>query len=521
MQKVLIANRGEIAVRVARACRDAGLTSVAVYADPDRDALHVRRGRRGLRPRRHHARRHLPGHRQAPRRREAVRRRRRPPRLRLPLRERRLRPGRHRRRADLDRPLPAGDPRLGDKVTARHIATRAGAPLVPGTTDPVDGRRRGRRVRRGARPAGRHQGRLRRRRPRPEGRPHHGGDPRAVRLRRPRGRRPRSAAASASSSGTWTSPRHVEAQVLADTARQRDRRRHPRLLAAAPPPEAGRGGARAVPHRRAARADPRRRPRPSAARPATTAPAPSSTSSARTASISFLEVNTRLQVEHPVTEETSRHRPGPRAVPDRRRREAARSPRTPTPRGHAIEFRINGEDAGRNFLPAPGTVTALRDPAGPRRAGGLRRRVRRRGRRRVRLAAGQADRHRRDPRARRWSAPAARWTRWSSRAWPPCCRSTAPSSATRPSPPSRSRVHTRWIETEWDNQVPPYDAAAGRAEEAGAAADRRRRGRRQAARGRRCPPASAAGGAAPRPPAAQAAQARRRAAAARRRPATP
>ena len=80
--------------------------------------------------------------------------------------------------------------------------------------------------------------------------------------------------------------------------------------------------------------------------------------------ISFLEVNTRLQVEHPVTEETS----GIDLVREQFRiaeGEPLRFDEDPTPRGHAFEFRINGEDPGRNFLPAPGTVTDYREPAGP------------------------------------------------------------------------------------------------------------------------------------------------------------
>ena len=80
--------------------------------------------------------------------------------------------------------------------------------------------------------------------------------------------------------------------------------------------------------------------------------------------ISFLEVNTRLQVEHPVTEETS----GIDLVREQFRiaeGEKLRFDVDPSPSGHAFEFRINGEDPGRNFLPAPGTVTAYHEPSGP------------------------------------------------------------------------------------------------------------------------------------------------------------
>src|SRR5207237_2246425 len=80
--------------------------------------------------------------------------------------------------------------------------------------------------------------------------------------------------------------------------------------------------------------------------------------------VSFLEVNTRLQVEHPVTEETS----GIDLVREQFRiadGEVLRFAEDPAPRGHSFEYRINGEDPGRNFMPAPGAVTRYREPAGP------------------------------------------------------------------------------------------------------------------------------------------------------------
>ena len=259
MHTVLIANRGEIAVRVARACRDAGLRSVAVYADPDRDALHVRIADEafalsGSTPKdsyldmaklldvaaRSGADAVHPGY------------------------------GFLSENADFAQavidagltwigPTPQAIRDLGDKVTARHIALKVGRP--PGAGHQGTGRRgrRGGRVRPGARPAGGDQGRLRRRWPRPQGRAHPGGDPRAVRIGGARG-------------GHRLRPRRVLRRAVPGPAparrgagagrpaRHRRRGRHPGLLAAASLPEAGRGGARAVPDRRSAGQHPHRRP---------------------------------------------------------------------------------------------------------------------------------------------------------------------------------------------------------------------------------------------------------------------
>ena len=200
-------------------------------------------------------------------------------------------------------PSPEAIDALGDKVKARHIAARANAPLVPGTADPVEDADEIVAFADGARPAGGDQGGVRRRRPRAEGRPHAGGDPRAVRVGDPRGRR-------------GVRPRRVLRRALprpaaprrdpvpGRPARQRRRGLHPRLLAAAPAPEAGRGGARAVPHRGAER----RAVRASKAILAEASYAGAGTCEflvGQDGTISFLEVNTRLQVEHPVTEEVT------------------------------------------------------------------------------------------------------------------------------------------------------------------------------------------------------------------------
>jgi acetyl-CoA/propionyl-CoA carboxylase biotin carboxyl carrier protein len=362
VRKVFIANRGEIAVRIVRACRDAGLGSVAVYADSDRDAPHVRLADEAYA---------LVGGTAA----ETY--------LRIDklidLAARSgadaVHPGYGFLAENADFATAVGDAGLtwigptpqairdlGDKVTARHIAARAGAPLVPGTVEPVGGPDEvlafaiGHGLPVAIKAA-------------------FGGGGRGLKVARSMDEIPalfesatREAVAAFGRGECFVEryldrPRHVEAQVLADlhgnviVVGTRDcslQRRHQKLVEEAPAPflsdaqraqihdsaraicrEAGYHGAGTVEYLVGA-----------------------------DGTISFLEVNTRLQVEHPVTEETA----GIDLVREQFRiasGEKLRFDADPAPRGHSIEFRINGEDPGRNFLPAPGTVTTLRLPAGP------------------------------------------------------------------------------------------------------------------------------------------------------------
>ncbi|MEV4148298.1 acetyl/propionyl/methylcrotonyl-CoA carboxylase subunit alpha [Amycolatopsis sp. NPDC049691] len=360
--KILVANRGEIAVRVIRAAKDAGLASVAVYADPDRDAPHVRLADEAFA---------LGGTTAA----ESY------------LNFDKLLDAAKRSGADsvhpgygflsenadfaqavLDAgltwigPSPQAIRDLGDKVTARHIAMRAGAPLVPGTKEPVKD------AQEIVAFADEH------------GLPvaikaAFGGGGRGLKVARTREEIPelfesatREAVAAFGRGECFVEryldkPRHVEAQVLADmhgnaiVVGTRDcslQRRHQKLVEEAPAPflsdeqrkrihesakaickEAGYYGAGTVEYL-----------------------------VATDGTISFLEVNTRLQVEHPVSEETT----GLDLVREMfriARGEKLRITEDPEPRGHSIEFRINGEDAGRGFLPAPGTVTKFVAPSGP------------------------------------------------------------------------------------------------------------------------------------------------------------
>nr|WP_202542960.1 biotin carboxylase N-terminal domain-containing protein [Streptomyces sp. SID8382] len=361
VRKVLIANRGEIAVRVARACRDAGIASVAVYADPDRDAVHVRAADEAYA---------LGGDTPAASYLDQTK-------VLAAAAESgadAIHPGygflsenAEFAQAVLDAgltwigPPPHAIRDLGDKVAARHIAQRAGAPLVAGTPDPVTGadeviafaEQHGLPIAIKAA---------------------FGGGGRGLKVARTMEEVPelydsavREAVAAFGRGECFVEryldkPRHVETQCLADThgnvvvVSTRDcslQRRHQKLVEEAPAPfltqeqtaqlyaaskailkEAGYVGAGTVEFL-----------------------------VGNDGTISFLEVNTRLQVEHPVTEEVT----GIDLVREMFRIAdgEAIGYDDPPMRGHSFEFRINGEDPGRNFLPAPGTVTSFVPPTGP------------------------------------------------------------------------------------------------------------------------------------------------------------
>ncbi|MFI5981537.1 acetyl/propionyl/methylcrotonyl-CoA carboxylase subunit alpha [Streptomyces sp. NPDC051555] len=454
MRKVLIANRGEIAVRVARACRDAGIASVSVYADPDRDALHVRAADEafalgGDTP----AASYLdiakvlqaaadsgadaihPGYGFLSENAEFA-------------------------QAVIDAgliwigPPPQAIRDLGDKVAARHIALRAGAPLVAGTPDPVSG---------------------------PDevvafatehGLPiaikaAFGGGGRGLKVARTLEEIPelydsavREAVAAFGRGECFVEqyldkPRHVETQCLADShgnvvvVSTRDcslQRRHQKLVEEAPAPflseaqnaelyaaskailkEAGYVGAGTVEFLVSA-----------------------------DGLISFLEVNTRLQVEHPVTEEVA----GIDLVREMFRiadgEELGYG--DPVLRGHSFEFRINGEDPGRGFLPAPGTVTRFAPPSGPG----------------VRLDAGVESGSvigpawdsllaklivtgaTRQQALQRAARALAEFEIEGMATAVPFHRAVVVDPAFAPSDGNPFTVHTRWIETEFVNEIPAF-----------------------------------------------------------------
>ncbi|MDP9465977.1 MAG: ATP-grasp domain-containing protein [Actinomycetota bacterium] len=361
MRKVLIANRGEIAVRVARACRDHGLTSVAVYAEPDRDAVHVRVADEafalgGTTPADSYLRIDKVLQALADSGADAVH------------------PGygflsenAEFAQAVLDAgatwigPSPAAIAALGDKTTARHIALKIGAPLAPGTADPVSG------VDEVLAFVAEH------------GLPvaikaAFGGGGRGLKIARTEQEIPelydsavREAVAAFGRGECFVErylkePRHVETQVLADThgnvvvVSTRDcslQRRYQKVVEEAPAPFLSEEQTAQL---YAASKDIIREAEYVGA-------GTCEFLVAQDGLISFLEVNTRLQVEHPVTEEVT----GIDLVREQFRiaEGQALTFRDPEPRGHSFEFRLNGEDPGRGFLPAPGTVTTFVAPGGP------------------------------------------------------------------------------------------------------------------------------------------------------------
>jgi acetyl-CoA/propionyl-CoA carboxylase biotin carboxyl carrier protein len=361
MKRVLIANRGEIALRVIRACKDHGLESVAMYSDEDRDALHAQSADfayslNGIVAKDTYL--NIP---------KIIA-------LAKEAKADAVHPGYGflSENADFAQavvdagliwigPPPAAISALGDKVSARRIAAAAGAPLVAGTKDPVTG----------------HEEVLAF--AKEHGLPvaikaAFGGGGRGLKVARTMEEIPelyasavREAIAGFGRGECFVEryldkPRHVETQVLVDkhghavVVSTRDcslQRRHQKLVEEAPAPfltdaqneelyrsskaimkEAGYIGAGTCEFL-----------------------------VGKDGTISFLEVNTRLQVEHPVSEEVT----GIDLVREQFRIAMGENLGfdDPVVRGHSIEFRINGEDPGRSFLPAPGRITAWNIPTGP------------------------------------------------------------------------------------------------------------------------------------------------------------
>ncbi len=467
LEKVLIANRGEIAVRIARACKDAGIGSVAVYAEPDRDAVHVKVADEayslgGSTPgdsylvvdklldvaKRSGADAVHPGYGF-------------------------LAENANFAQAVLDAglvwigPPPSAIDGLGDKVKARHIAQKAGAPLVPGTKDPVSGadevvafaKEHGLPVAIKAA---------------------YGGGGRGLKVARELDEIPhlydsavREAVTAFGRGECFVErfldhPRHVETQCLADqhgavvVVSTRDcslQRRNQKLVEEAPAPFLS--DEQVAELYRASKAILREAGYVGAGT-CEFLVGPDGT-------ISFLEVNTRLQVEHCVSEEVS----GIDLVREQFRI-AAGEPLgydDPVLRGHSIEFRINGEDAGRNFLPQPGTVSVWEPPTGTG----------------VRLDSGVepgsviggafdsmlaklvvtgASRQQAVERSRR---ALAEFVVEGMPTVLPFHRAVVSDPAFAPADPEQPfRVHTRWIETEFDNRIEPWSGEPGEADEAAA-----------------------------------------------------
>jgi len=362
LKRVLIANRGEIAVRVIRAARDEGLTSIAVHGPADRQARHVRLADEAVSlgdgtPAETYL--SIPAVLEA----AAV------------SGADAVHPGygflsenADFAQAVLDAgltwigPPPEAIRDLGDKVRARDIARQVGAPLVPGTSSAV------RDADEVVAFAAEH------------GLPvaikaAFGGGGRGLKVARTLEEiahllesAVREAVAAFGRGDCYVEryldrPRHVEAQVLADqhgrvvVVGTRDcslQRRHQKLVEEAPAPFLSTEQLARI--RKSARAICREVGYVGAGTVEYLV--------GTDGTVSFLEVNTRLQVEHPVTEETT----GIDLVREMFRVSAGKPlevPDDPEPHGHAIEFRINAEDAARHFVPTPGTITALTVPEGP------------------------------------------------------------------------------------------------------------------------------------------------------------
>ena len=463
ISKVLIANRGEIAVRIARACADAGIGSVAVYAEPDRDALHVKVADEAYA---------LGGQTPADS---------------YLLQDKLLQVAKDAgadavhpgygflaenadfAQAVLDAgliwigPSPQAIDALGDKAKAKHIAVKAEAPLAPGTKDPVKdadevvalAEEFGLPIAIKA---------------------VYGGGGRGLKVAYTMEEIPELYESAVREAVTafgrgeclvekfLDKPRHVETQCLADqhgnvvVVSTRDcslQRRNQKLVEEAPAPflteeqhaelvraskailkEAGYVGAGTCEYL-----------------------------VAQDGTISFLEVNTRLQVEHPVTEEVT----GIDLVREMLRiadgEELGYD--DPIARGHSFEFRINGEDAGRNFMPAPGTVTRMRVPQGPgvrwdagieegdTVAGAFDSMI-------AKLIVSGATRQQALERSRRAldelvvdGMPTV----------VPFHQAIVRDPAFAPEGDEPFSVYTRWIETEFDNQIAPYGGEVGEAAE--------------------------------------------------------
>ena len=463
ISKVLIANRGEIAVRIARACADAGIGSVAVYAEPDRDALHVKVADEAYA---------LGGQTPADS---------------YLLQDKLLQVAKDAgadavhpgygflaenadfAQAVLDAgliwigPSPQAIDALGDKAKAKHIAVKADAPLAPGTNDPVKdadevvalAEEFGLPIAIKA---------------------VYGGGGRGLKVAYTMEEIPELYESAVREAVTafgrgeclvekfLDKPRHVETQCLADqhgnvvVVSTRDcslQRRNQKLVEEAPAPflteeqhaelvraskailkEAGYVGAGTCEYL-----------------------------VAQDGTISFLEVNTRLQVEHPVTEEVT----GIDLVREMLRiadgEELGYD--DPIARGHSFEFRINGEDAGRNFMPAPGTVTRMRVPQGPgvrwdagieegdTVAGAFDSMI-------AKLIVSGATRQQALERSRRAldelvvdGMPTV----------VPFHQAIVRDPAFAPEGDEPFSVYTRWIETEFDNQIAPYGGEVGEAAE--------------------------------------------------------